>query len=135
MVPLITVTVCGKPLSPEDRKVWRQAIAMLMGLKLRNGLGKKGLTAAVGTALLREAGKRICEDCGVTVVGGATFEPRLPGRGSRSLGPGPAHLIPSSAWSTPLGWQSLNSPPAPNMYRIPCKVQARSCYVLIWSMQ
>ena len=75
MVPLTTVTVCGKALSPEDRKVWRQAIAMLMGLKLRNGLREKGLTAAVGTALHREVGKHNCEDCGVTVVGGATLTP------------------------------------------------------------
>ena len=71
MVPL--TQQCGKPLSPEDRKVWRQAIALLMGLKLRNGLGEKDLTAAVGTALHRGAGKRNCEDCGVTVAGGATL--------------------------------------------------------------
>jgi hypothetical protein len=26
--------LCGKPLSPEDRKVWQQAIALLIGLKV-----------------------------------------------------------------------------------------------------
>ena len=63
--------LCGKPLSPEDRKVWQQAIAMLHGLKIRNGLGEEDLTAAVGTALRRGATKRNCEDCGVVVAGGA----------------------------------------------------------------
>jgi hypothetical protein len=64
--------LCGKPLSPTDRKVWNQAIAILMGLKKRNGFGEKDLTAAVGTALHRGAAKRYCEDCGVKVAGGAT---------------------------------------------------------------
>ena len=63
--------LCGKPLSPEDRKVWQQAIALLMGLKIRNGFGEKDLAAAVGTALHRGAAKRSCEDCGVKVAGGA----------------------------------------------------------------
>ena len=74
MVPL--TQQCGKPLSPEDRKVWRQAIALLIGLKFRNGHGEKDVTAAVGTAL-RERSRRgqahHCEDCGVTVAGGATL--------------------------------------------------------------
>jgi hypothetical protein len=64
-------TVCGQPLSPADRKVWRQAIALLLGLKLKNGFGETDLTVAVGTALRRGATKRNCEDCGVVVAGGA----------------------------------------------------------------
>ena len=68
MVPL-----CGKPLSPADRKMWQQAIAMLMGLKRRNGFGEKALAAAVGTALHRYAAKRKCEDCGVKVALGAVI--------------------------------------------------------------
>ena len=65
--------LCGKPLSPEDQKVWQQAIAMLRGLKLRNGFGEKDLTAAVGKALHRGAwSSRNCEDCGVKVTRGAT---------------------------------------------------------------
>ena len=63
----------GKPLSPADRRVWQQAIALLMGLKMRNGLGEKELTAAVGTALHRGATKPICEDCGVKVARGAAY--------------------------------------------------------------
>jgi hypothetical protein len=63
--------LCGKPLSPKDRKVWQQAIALLMGLKFRNGFGEKDLAAAVGTALRRRATKRNCEDCGVMVARGA----------------------------------------------------------------
>jgi hypothetical protein len=63
--------VCGKPLSPEDRKVWQQAIASLVGLKVRNGFGEKELTAEVGTALHRAAASRNCEDCGVKVTSGA----------------------------------------------------------------
>ena len=64
--------LCGKPLSPEDRKVWQQAIAMLMGLKIRNGFGEKDLTAAVEKALIRGAWlSRNCEDCGVKVASGA----------------------------------------------------------------
>jgi hypothetical protein len=31
--------------------VWQQAIALLMGLKVRNGIGKKDLAGAVKTAL------------------------------------------------------------------------------------
>jgi hypothetical protein len=65
--------LCGKPLSPADRRVWQQVIALLMGLKMRNGLGEKELTAAVGTALHRGATKPICEDCGVKVARGATI--------------------------------------------------------------
>jgi hypothetical protein len=62
--------LCGKSLSPADRKVWQQAIAILVGLKKRNGFGETDLVAAVGTALRRGAtkckdgvvGKR-CEHC------------------------------------------------------------------------
>ena len=92
------LTVCGKPLSPGDRKVWQQAIALLMGLKVRNGIGEKDLAGAVETALHHSAGggsapevniqptgrrkarrtkaegaraqaeRRTCEDCGVKVA-------------------------------------------------------------------
>jgi hypothetical protein len=71
--------LCGKPLSPKDRKVWQQAIALLMGLKFRNGFGEKDLTAAVGTALRRRATKRNCEDCGVTVARGLLTQGRSEG--------------------------------------------------------
>ena len=67
------LTVCGKPLSPGDRKKWQQAIALLMGLKFRNGFGEKDLAAAVGTALRRRATERNCEDCRVTVARGAAY--------------------------------------------------------------
>ena len=63
--------LCGKPLSPEDRTVWRQAIALLMGLKIRNGFIEKDLTTAVGKALRRRASRRKCEDCGAKVQWGA----------------------------------------------------------------
>ena len=53
MAPL---NVCGKDLTPEDRKAWQQAIAMLMGLKVRNGIGEKDLAGAVETALHHSAG-------------------------------------------------------------------------------
>ena len=66
--------LCGKPLSPKDRKVWQQAIALLMGLKFRNSFGEKDLTAAVGTALRRRATKhKNCEDCRVTVARRAAY--------------------------------------------------------------
>ena len=58
------------PLSPEDRKVWQQAIAMLMGLKARNGFGEKDLADAVERALHR--GTRRCEDCSIKVASGAS---------------------------------------------------------------
>ena len=67
--------LCGRQLSPADRRVWNQTIAMLMGLKIRNGFGEKDLAAAVGTALQdRRVGARIrvCEDCRVKVAGGAS---------------------------------------------------------------
>jgi hypothetical protein len=63
--------LCGKPLSHEDRKVWQQVIALLMGLKIRNEFGAKDLTADVGKALRRAAASRNCEDCGVKVASGA----------------------------------------------------------------
>ena len=50
------LTVCGKPLSPGDGKVWQQAIALLMGLKVRNDIGEKDLAGAVETALHHSAG-------------------------------------------------------------------------------
>jgi hypothetical protein len=62
--------LCGKTLSPEDRKVWQQAILLLMGLKRRNDFEEKDLAAAVGTALHRGATKKYCEGCGVKVAGG-----------------------------------------------------------------
>jgi hypothetical protein len=74
--------VCGKPLSPEDRKVWQQAIASLMGLKIRNGFGEKELTAEVGTALHRAAANRNCEDCGVKVTSGAAHSGGAQGGGA-----------------------------------------------------
>ena len=62
--------LCGRQLSPADRRVWNQAIAMLTGLKRRNDFGEKDLAAAVGTALRRVAAKRYCDDCGVKVAPG-----------------------------------------------------------------
>jgi hypothetical protein len=65
------VPLCAKSLSPEDRKVWQQVIAMLVGLKVRNGLGEKELTAAVERALHHGLHVARCEDCGVKVTSGA----------------------------------------------------------------
>jgi hypothetical protein len=93
-----TAPLCGKPLSPEDGKVWRQAIALLMGLKFRNEFGDKDLTAAVGMALRRGETKRKkskkCEDCGVKVARGAAYSGAQGGgvngaRVDRSLVPWP----------------------------------------------
>ena len=86
--------LCGRQLSPADRRVWNQAIAMLMGLKRRNDFGEKDLAAAVGTALRRGAAKRYCDDCGVKVAGGATINSRGAQGGS----------------GVPLGWRFLYSP-------------------------
>jgi hypothetical protein len=83
--------LCGKLLSPADRKVWNQAIAMLLGLKKRNGFGEKDLTAAVGTALRRCVAKRSCEDCGAKVAGGAAI----------NCGG------PQGDYAVPLGWRFL----------------------------
>ena len=96
---LYMAPLCGKLLTPEDRKVWTQAIALLLGLKTRNGFSDKDLAAAVGTALHRGAAKRSCEDCGVKVAGGATINSRGPQGGS----------------VVPLGWRFLNSP-GPHIY-------------------
>jgi hypothetical protein len=38
--------------------VWQQAIALLMGLKVRNDIGEKDLAGAVETALHHSAGGR-----------------------------------------------------------------------------
>jgi hypothetical protein len=64
--------LCGKPLTPEDRKVWQQAVALLMGLVIRNGFGKADLCTAMQTALeqRRAASTRNCQDCGVKVPHG-----------------------------------------------------------------
>ena len=64
----VKAPLCGKPLSPKDRKVWKQAIALLMELKVRNGFGEKDLAGAVERALHR--GTR-CEDCRIKVASGA----------------------------------------------------------------
>ena len=93
--------LCGKPLTPEDREVWQQAIAMLMGLRIRNGFGEEDLVAAVGTALRRGAAiaKKKCEDCGVKVAGGAAIIPGGAQGGS----------------AVPLVWQFLITRLAPNI--------------------
>ena len=67
---LYMAPLCGKLLTPEDRKVWQQAISLLMGLKIRNGFGEEDLTAAVGTALHIRATRpsAYCVDCGVKVA-------------------------------------------------------------------
>jgi hypothetical protein len=81
--------LCGKPLSHEDRKVWLQAVAMLMGLKTRNGFAAKDLTAAVGKALQRGAATdRQCEDCRAKVASGDVSSGRPRGRS------GPLGLAP-----------------------------------------
>jgi hypothetical protein len=64
--------VCGKQLnSPEDRKVWQQVIALLMGLKIRNSFSETDLAAAVGKALHHGVPNHACEDCGLKVASGA----------------------------------------------------------------
>jgi hypothetical protein len=35
------VQVCGKLLNPEDRKLWRQALGVLLELRIRNGIDEK----------------------------------------------------------------------------------------------
>ena len=85
--------LCGKQLSLADRRVWRQAIALLVGLKRRNGFGEKDLAAAVGTAVRRGAARRYCEDCGVKVAGGAT----LNSGGGGSAGDSYTRLAPNTS--------------------------------------
>jgi hypothetical protein len=67
---LCMAPLCGKWLSPDDRRAWQQAVALLVGLKVRHGLGVKELSAAVGKALYRGAARRNCEDCGEKVSRG-----------------------------------------------------------------
>ena len=103
MAPL---TVCGKLLSPADRRVWQQALAMLMGLKRRNGFGDNELTAAVKAVLHHAVASRNCEDCGVTVTrvaassGGERSGPR-PGAIPKPAG-GPIRIESPAARSKPL---------------------------------
>ena len=90
------LSVGGEPLSPADRKVWQQAIAVLIGLKIRNGFGIKDLAAAVGAALHRGVASRkksrICEDCCVKVACGALL---TRGRGAKGAEQSPwAGVIP-----------------------------------------
>ena len=85
--------LCGRQLSPADRRVWNQTIAMLMGLKIRNGFGEKELTAAVGMALHRGAAKHNCEDCGVKVAGIIMFWPATK---MSPLGLGPPRRPPTT---------------------------------------
>jgi hypothetical protein len=86
------LTVCGKPLSPEDRKLWQQAICALVGVKVRTGFGSFGLATALAEALERAAGKRhICEDCGVKVARGRIL---AEGEGGGSGPLGDRYLVP-----------------------------------------
>jgi hypothetical protein len=78
MAPLL----CGRQLSPADRRVWKQASALLVGRQRRNGFGETDLAAAVGTAVRRGAARPYCEDCGVKVTGGATINS---GRARRAI--------------------------------------------------
>jgi hypothetical protein len=100
MAPL---NVCGKLLSPEDRNLWLQAIATLIGLKRRNSFGEEDLAAAVGKALHRGASSRTCEDCGAKVASGAAY----------SGGPQASERSPCFGDSY--------TRPAPNVHRISCK--------------
>ena len=68
MKHLLLAPLCGKMLSHKDRQVWQQAIALLMGLKVRNGFGEKDLAGAVERALHLGAS---CEDCRMRVARGA----------------------------------------------------------------
>ena len=68
MKHLLLTPVGGKMLSHKDRQVWQQAIALLMGLKVRNGFGEKDLAGAVERALHLGAS---CEDCRMRVARGA----------------------------------------------------------------
>jgi hypothetical protein len=58
--------LCGKSLSPDDRAAWNQAVALLLGLKLRNGFGDRDLAGAVGVTLATSGTS--CEDCGLKVA-------------------------------------------------------------------
>ena len=128
------LTVCGKPLSPRDRKVWQQAIGMLMGLKVRNEIGEKDLAGAVEMALHHSAGggpapevniqptgrrkarrtkaegaraqaTRKCEDCGVKVASRAAV-----------------HAASRGGESGPLGQLAPPKPRRPpNLHSISCK--------------
>ena len=79
-MPLASL-LCGKPLSRDDQKVWKQAVVLLVGLKLRNGLGKRELAAAVGAALEHRKPSDYCEDCRVKVGSGAAHPQDLRARG------------------------------------------------------
>jgi hypothetical protein len=62
------VHVCGKLLNPEDRKLWRQALGILLELRIRNGIDEKEFSAEVSTVLIPKRGARgfastSCEDC------------------------------------------------------------------------
>jgi hypothetical protein len=96
---LCMAPLCGKPLSPEDRRVWQEAIAMLIGLKIRNGFGEQDLAAAVGKALHHPAAKLPCEDCGLKVASGAASSGDPQGGQSGPLG----LAIPT------LGWHPLHT--------------------------
>jgi hypothetical protein len=88
--------VCGKPLSPEDRKVWRQAIALLIGLQRKNSFGEEDLTAAVGAALHRATKSGNCEDCGVMVASVAAVAEGVPRGSERSPWAGDACTRPGA---------------------------------------
>ena len=96
--------LCGKLLGVKDRRVWQQAIAMLMGLKIRHGFGEKDLAAAVAAALRRSVDKHTCEDCMIKVASGAasSYE-RVSGGGltegaEQSPWAGDLAIIPIPGW-------------------------------------
>ena len=53
--------LCGKLLLPEERKQWKQAAALLVGLKIRKGLAAEDLTSEVDWLLHRSSISRTCE--------------------------------------------------------------------------
>ena len=54
-----------KPLPPDDKKAFRDAVALLVGIQNRNGLEEKALMAAVGTSVHRAHTSKACETCSV----------------------------------------------------------------------
>jgi hypothetical protein len=63
--------LCGKPLSTADHKLWKQAVALLVGLRARNDFDEAefltDMTAEVGKALHVSTYPSMCQDCGVKV--------------------------------------------------------------------
>eukprot|EP01051_Picozoa_sp_SAG22_P017508 SAG22_NODE_2719_length_2283_cov_50.240385_3_plen_80_part_00 len=62
---MLSLKLCGKAISINDQRLWKQALAQLNELSVRNSISEKRIGEEVTTQLLekRQKERELCEDC------------------------------------------------------------------------